>query len=142
MAATCHGSDGIIHQLTQSKGSRMVIVRIDTSEDGGETTVRFNHLTLHEYFYSSWQSWFLTGQVDIADKCLTFINSISVAKAYSSDGGLKIKEKDLPFISYAVQFWDEHVKDVLPDTKDVRYSQEFEGCFSQSSSLHEGLNPE
>ncbi|PVH81353.1 ankyrin [Cadophora sp. DSE1049] len=109
-----HDPDDIVHEddiLNATKGL-IGIDRLETIGEDPDVIVRFDHLTRREYFDENWQSWFGTGQVDLANKCLTFLNFEVFAKPCASEEAFKIKEKKLPFISYAVQFWGEHVRDV------------------------------
>ncbi|KAH7400219.1 ankyrin repeat-containing domain protein [Cadophora sp. MPI-SDFR-AT-0126] len=108
-----HDADDVVHEgdiLKVTKG----LIGIDRLEPTGEdpdVLVRFDHLTRREYFDKTWQTWFETGQVDFANKCLSFLNFEVFATPCASEA-FKVKEKELPFISYAVQFWGEHVRDV------------------------------
>ena len=109
-----HDPEDIIHEddvLNATKGL-VAIDRLETSGDDLDVIVRFDHLTRREYFDTNWQSWFETGQVDLTNKCLTFLNFEIFTKPCASEDAFKVKEKKLPFVSYAVQFWGEHVRDV------------------------------
>ncbi|KAH6692883.1 ankyrin repeat-containing domain protein [Leptodontidium sp. MPI-SDFR-AT-0119] len=116
-----HDSDNITHEadiLSATKG-HIGIDRLETMDKDVDIVVRFDHLTRREYFDKNWHSWFEKGQVDLANKCLTFLNFEVFAKPYASEEDFKVKEKALPFISYAVQFWGDHVRDVGPDSAEV-----------------------
>ena len=116
-----HDPEDIVHEddiLNATKGL-VAIDRLETTGHDIEVIVRFDHLTRREYFDTNWQSWFEAGQVDLANKCLTFLNFEMFAKPCASEDAFKTKEKNLPFVSYAVQFWGEHVKDVGLASADV-----------------------
>ncbi|KAH7327406.1 ankyrin repeat-containing domain protein [Rhexocercosporidium sp. MPI-PUGE-AT-0058] len=116
-----HDPDDITHEadiLSATKGL-IGIDRLETMDKDVDVMVRFDHLTRREYFDSNWQSWFGTGQVDLANKCLTFLNFEVFAKPDASEEDFKSKEKSLPFISYAVQFWGDHVRDVGSNSTEI-----------------------
>ncbi|KAL2061186.1 hypothetical protein VTL71DRAFT_7459 [Oculimacula yallundae] len=111
---TGHDPEAIIHEDTiiNATNGLIRIERLLSDDQDVDVIVRFDHLTRREYFDSSWQLWFSSGQVDIANTCLTFMNFEEFAKRFPSEELFKAREKDLPFISYAVQFWGDHVRDI------------------------------
>ncbi|KAG4433290.1 hypothetical protein IFR05_011235 [Cadophora sp. M221] len=117
-----HDPNNITHEadiLYATKG-HIGIDRLETMDKDVEVMVRFDHLTRREYFDTNWHSWFGTGQIDLANKCLIFLNFGVFAKPYASEDDFKVKEKALPFISYAVQFWGDHVRDVGANSTEVK----------------------
>ena len=91
----------------------------DDQKDNSDMIVRFEHLTRREYFAKYWTKWFPTGKVAIAKTCLTFLSFDAFSKPCTPEEEFQSKEKKLPFVSYAVQFWGDHVREAGPGATEV-----------------------
>lgn len=79
---------------------------------------------LNDYF-DKFNQWFEDcgwGQVDIAQRCVRYLSFETFAKPCTADE-LQAKEKEHPFLSYAVQHWGTHVLDAA--NEDEEYVLEF-----------------
>lgn len=83
--------------------------------------VRFDHLTRREFFeyQYTWKTWFPNGLVAMASTCLTFLSFDTFAEPCHTEEEFQAKESELPFVSYAVQFWGDHVREAGPDAKEI-----------------------
>lgn len=90
-------------------------------DDKSGMTVRFDHLTRREFFdfHYTWKTWFPNGLVGMASTCLTFLSFDTFAEACQSEEEFQAKESELPFVSYAVQFWGDHVREAGPDANEI-----------------------
>jgi hypothetical protein len=93
-----------------------------TIEMDSERTVRFDHLTLADYLHRNCDKWFPNGEVDMANICLTYLSFDAFSKPCTVEE-FAAKEASHPFISYAVQFWGDHVCQAGPQVHDaaIRY---------------------
>ncbi|KAH6675779.1 ankyrin repeat-containing domain protein [Halenospora varia] len=101
-----NGEDAKQTILNVTKG--LIGIDRDTSDQEKQFTVRFDHLTRREYLDEHWEEWFPEGRVYIANACMTFLSFDTFSKP-SED--FAAKEKELPFISYAAQYWGDHVRE-------------------------------
>jgi ankyrin repeat protein len=65
--------------------------------------------TLREYFDDTCEDWFPEGERDMAERCVRYLSFETFAKPCEVDE-LQAKEKEHPFLSYAVQHWGTHVR--------------------------------
>jgi ankyrin repeat protein len=81
--------------------------------------VRLDHHTLTEYFDETADQWFPTGNEDMALTCLTFLSFSTFSAPHKTEGDFNKVEESLPFISYAVQYWGDHVFEAGPEATSV-----------------------
>lgn len=91
-------------------------------ETDSEKTVRLDHLTLAEYLHKTREKWFPNGEVDMANICLSYLSFDAFSKPCTVEE-FAAKEVSHSFISYAVQFWGDHVCKAGPMVHDaaIRY---------------------
>lgn len=91
-------------------------------ETDSEKLVRLDHLTLTDYLRRTREKWFPNGEVDMANICLSYLSFDAFSKPCTVEE-FAAKESSHPFISYAVQFWGDHVRMAGPQVHDaaIRY---------------------
>jgi ankyrin repeat protein len=89
--------------LNATKG----LILIDRDKD---QYVRFFHFTLVAYFENTKSSWFPDGEIEIANICLTYLSFDVFAVPCPNPEEFQAKEEKYPFVTYAVQYWGDHVR--------------------------------
>lgn len=84
--------------------------------------VRFDHLTLADYLHRTREKWFPEGEIAMANVCLTYLSFDTFSKPCTMEE-FSAKETSHPFLSYAVQFWGDHVRKAGPQVHEaaIRY---------------------
>jgi len=86
------------------------LVRVDT--DG--FAVRLSHFTAYEYFYKNREKYFSSAAADIARVTLTYLSFRSLSEpcqGIHEDEEFAARLKARPFLSYASEYWGEHVRE-------------------------------
>ena len=89
--------------LNATKG----LILIDRDKD---QYVRLFHLTLLGYFEKTKGSWFPNGEVEMANTCLNYLSFDAFSEPCSDPKDFQAKEEKYPFVTYAVQYWGDHVR--------------------------------
>jgi ankyrin repeat protein len=95
--------------LDMTKG----LVRIDRDK---EATVRLDHRTLEEYFQKTRSEHFPDSEADMAKVCLKYLNFNEFARPCNEVSDFAVKEQSHVFISYAVQYWGDHVREAVSNS--------------------------
>jgi hypothetical protein len=85
-------------------------------QNGQRETRALDYLTLTEYLRRTRQKWFPTGEVDMVNICLSYLSSDAFSKPCTVEE-FTTKEASYPSISYAVQFWGDHVHRTSPQER-------------------------
>jgi len=98
------------------------LVTIDTDSS---QMVRLDHLTLADYLHRTREKWFPDGEIAMANVCLSYLNFDTFSKPCTTEDFVA-KEASHPFLSYAVQFWGDHVRKAGPQVyaAAVRYLED------------------
>ncbi|KAI9810139.1 MAG: hypothetical protein M1827_006665 [Pycnora praestabilis] len=85
--------------------------------DSDQRAVRI-HTTLHTYLQEHREKWFPGADTDIALTLLTYLNFDDLEEPCENDSGPQIKSRleELPLLSYASQFWGDHIAKVCSES--------------------------
>lgn len=84
------------------------LIRIDRDK---AAVVRLDHRTLIEYFEKNRSKHFPEAEADLAKICLKYLNFDEFSKPCDEISDFAAKEESHAFISYAVQYWGDHVRE-------------------------------
>lgn len=90
--------------LDMTKG----LIRIDRDK---AAVVRLDHRTLIEYFEKNRSKHFPEAEADLAKICLKYLNFDEFSRPCDQISDFAAKEESHAFISYAVQYWGDHVRE-------------------------------
>ena len=119
----------LLHALAVKQGSAKYDPYDETSEadiilytaglvtiDSDKRAVRM-HLTLHDYCHRNREKWFPGAESDISVTLLTYLNFNELDQPCDNDSGPQIEARlqKLPLLSYASQYWGDHVRQVCSE---------------------------